>query len=501
MAGMIKIRRLSQVMLAPIVVILVASLCITAFIGLPRYLRDDSFTLYKGPAAEVNGKRIKDEDFNDVYLRFLQQYGYYQEEAIKNEALNYVINQKLIEQAVKDQGTEASREEINSFIARLQQFYPTEEEMEMLFLRTGVKDMKGLEKLVAEELKQKNLFARVAEEKGIEITEERVKELYEVMAISHILVATNPEVTEEPLSDPEALAKAESIYKKIMDGEDFGQLAKENSDCTSAQAGGSLGRNTIAYFQNFYDQDFMKAALQLEVGEVSTPVKTAFGYHLIKLDDLKLAEGEEWEKEKENIRENLLVEEFLNSSEFMAWLEELRDAAEIVILDPALRAYRLRKEEKWPEAALAYEKAISDKRYRDNFQIYLSAVQVYREMQDYAAAMNVLERVPKKFQENLEYTLEKARVYHAEGTVDEAERLLTAAEEKVGENTNDLNQILFVARELELTEKVEQLEEKIALIEEKTRAELEELERLNREEQAKLESPELEAAETEPDTE
>lgn len=502
MAGIIKIRRLTQVMLAPVVVILVASLCITAFIGLPRYGRDDSFILYKGPAAEVNGKKIKDEDFNAVYLRYLQTYGNYSEEATKNDVLDYVINQELIAQAVEEQGVEPSREEIDSFLARLRQYYPTEEEMEMLFLRTGVKDMKELEKLVAEDLRQQNLFVRVAGEKGVEIPEERVKEIYEVMTISHILIATSPEMTEKPLSDSAALAKAESIYKRIMEGEDFGELAKENSDCReSAQAGGSLGRNTIVYFRNKYDQDFIKTALQLEVGEVSTPVKTEYGYHLIRLDDMRLAEGEEWEKEKERIRKELLVQEFVYSDKFAAWLEELRDAAKIVILDPALRAYRLRLEEKWPEAALAYEKAIKDKRYRDNFQIYLSAARVYKEMQDYAGAMNVLERVPKKHQEKLEYTLEKARIYHADGKVKEAEGQLTAAEEKAGENTYDLNQILFVARELELTEKVEQLEEKIALIEEKRRAEQEETERLIREEPTEAESAEPETAETESGTE
>src|SRR5690606_24854692 len=101
----------------------------------------------------------------------------------------------------------------------------------------GVKDMKELEKLVAEDLRQQNLFVRVAEEKGVEIPEERVKEIYEVMTISHILIATSPEMTEKPLSDSAALAKAESIYKRIMEGEDFGELAKENSDCReSAQA-------------------------------------------------------------------------------------------------------------------------------------------------------------------------------------------------------------------------------------------------------------------------
>jgi len=500
LAGIIKIRRLSQVLLAPIVVLLVAGLCITAFIGIPRYRQEDTFSLYKGPSAEVNGKKIKDEDFNDIYLRLLQEYGYYQaEEEIKNEALNYVINQELIEQAVEERGTKASQEEIDSFIARLEEYYPTEEEMEMLFLRTGVEDMKGLEELVAEELKQQNLFAQVAAEKGIEIPEERIKELYEVMAISHILIGANPEFTEDPLSDSEALAKAESIYTKIMNGESFAQLAAESSDCLeSAKAGGRLGLNTIVNFQRSYDRDFMEAALQLEVGEVSTPVKTEYGYHLIRLDDMKLAEGEEWEKEKENIRKNLLVEEFIGGGEITAWMEEQKNAAEIVVLDPALRAYRLRKEEKWPEAALAYEKAMSDKRYRDNLQTYLSTVQVYLEMEDFDSALNILARVPEKLRENLEYTLEKARVYHARGTVEEMEELLAAAEEKAGENTNELSQILYVFRELELAEEAERLEGKITAIQEKRETEQEELQRLIREEQEKLEGLEQEESELEP---
>jgi peptidyl-prolyl cis-trans isomerase C len=81
---------------------------------------------------------------------------------------------------------------------------------------------------------------------------------------SHILVAS--------------LEKAVALKEQITAGADFGTLAKENSSCGSARNGGDLGM----FGRGMMVKPFEEAAFNAEVGTVSEPVQTQFGYHLIK---------------------------------------------------------------------------------------------------------------------------------------------------------------------------------------------------------------------------
>ncbi len=86
---------------------------------------------------------------------------------------------------------------------------------------------------------------------------------------AHILVKTKEE--------------ADTLKTMIDDGEDFGVLARQYSECPSKASGGDLG-----YFQRGQMvKEFEDAAFTLPVGTVSAPVKTQFGWHLIKVLDKK----------------------------------------------------------------------------------------------------------------------------------------------------------------------------------------------------------------------
>jgi peptidyl-prolyl cis-trans isomerase C len=80
---------------------------------------------------------------------------------------------------------------------------------------------------------------------------------------SHILVKTEIEVND--------------IKSQIDGGGDFATLAREHSDCPSGAEGGDLG----SFGHGAMVAEFDKVAFDLEVGDVSDPVKTQFGYHLI----------------------------------------------------------------------------------------------------------------------------------------------------------------------------------------------------------------------------
>lgn len=102
----------------------------------------------------------------------------------------------------------------------------------------------------------------------------------ERISAAHILLRT------EERSEAEAKALAEELHERILEGEDFAELAKEYSEDGSADNGGNLGffgRGKMA-------RPFEQAAFGLEnAGDISEPVKTRFGYHIIMLNERRPA--------------------------------------------------------------------------------------------------------------------------------------------------------------------------------------------------------------------
>lgn len=75
--------------------------------------------------------------------------------------------------------------------------------------------------------------------------------------------------------------EAEDLVKKLAEGKSFESLAKQFSKCPSGKSGGSLG----SFGKGQMVAPFESAAFSLKPGEISGPVKTQFGYHLIKREE------------------------------------------------------------------------------------------------------------------------------------------------------------------------------------------------------------------------
>ena len=105
----------------------------------------------------------------------------------------------------------------------------------------------------------------------------------EKVKVSHILI----KLTAKPTSEEIARAKneIEQIRAEIMAGKDFGEMAKQRSACASAKSGGDLGYIKHNYMPKAFDD----AAFSLKAGEISEPVRTRHGIHLIKAFDSKPA--------------------------------------------------------------------------------------------------------------------------------------------------------------------------------------------------------------------
>lgn len=119
------------------------------------------------------------------------------------------------------------------------------------------------------------------------LVREAYDRLQEEVKAAHILVNLSPDAT--PADTTAAWQKIQSIRQRVINGEDFGKLAGELSDDPSAKGNaGMLGYFTaMAMVYPFED-----AAFKTRVGEVSQPVRTRFGYHIIKVFDRRPASGE-----------------------------------------------------------------------------------------------------------------------------------------------------------------------------------------------------------------
>jgi len=131
----------------------------------------------------------------------------------------------------------------------------------------------------------------------------------------HILVKTN-----EVVSEADARRKLTNLRERILGGADFGELAKLNSDDSSAVSGGDLGwvypGDTVPEFENT-----MK---NLKAGEVSQPFKTAFGWHLMQVLERRTADVS---GERRQMEARQILRERKSDEAYQEWLRQLRDRA------------------------------------------------------------------------------------------------------------------------------------------------------------------------------
>jgi peptidyl-prolyl cis-trans isomerase C len=134
------------------------------------------------------------------------------------------------------------------------------------------------------------------------------KSEYEQLHARHILIRMKGSTVpvkpgEKDLTDEEALAKAQDLEKRIKAGEDFGKLAgAESDDAGSAINGGDVG----TFGHGRMAPSFEEAAFKLAPGQVSEPVKSQFGYHIIKLES---KDAKSFEAMKPEIEKKLAPEE------------------------------------------------------------------------------------------------------------------------------------------------------------------------------------------------
>lgn len=248
--------------------------------------------------ANVGGEKISEDELNETLLT---NYG--------SATLDQLINDKIVELEAEKEGIKVTDKEIQKEIDTLAESYGGEDTLKEQLEASG-SSLAALKQDIVVYLQTKKLV-----EPRITVTDDEISAYFEEnkasfaqeeqVEASHILV--------------EDKKTAEKVAKELADGGDFAELAtKYSTDAGTKDKGGSLG-----YFgKGSMVEEFEDVAFKLDVNEISDPVKTEHGYHIIKVTGKKEAKKANLEENKADIKEALVNNKL--QEEYTVWLAEVK---------------------------------------------------------------------------------------------------------------------------------------------------------------------------------
>ena len=261
--------------------------------------------------ARVNSTNITWKQFNDALKK---QSG--------NQMLAGLLREELIRQGAKQSNITVTDEDVQSELDRLADQFGSTVGLEQVLSQYGMSldDLRG-------QIKSTLLLEGIAA-KDVTVEEEELRTYYEENKDKY----TEPEQVKARHILVEDEETAKSILKKLETGEDFAEIAKEESaDSGSKDKGGDLG----FFERGVMDASFEEAAFSLGIGEISAPVKTMFGYHIIRVEDKKPERLAPFEEVRDDVRKQVIKQKSKLTSEV---LSDLKDAAQIKINDKELES-------------------------------------------------------------------------------------------------------------------------------------------------------------------
>jgi peptidyl-prolyl cis-trans isomerase C len=290
----------------------------------------------KDPIAVVNGEKISRAELEKNFSEALGANGVPASKLTADQKLQgyrQILDGMIIEKLIDKQAASVavSKDEIDAQLAKIKQQFPSEEVFESEMKKSGL-TMAQFKANLERSIRENKWMQSQVQGKDT-VTEADAKAFYDanpkdfthpdLVKASHILFAVGPDASPEQLKAAEK--KAKDAIVRANKGEAFDQLAAELSDEPGAkQRGGDLG-----YFpKDKMVKEFADAAFSQKVGTVSaTPVKTKFGYHVIKVTDKKPAGTASFEEAQQQITAFLQAQK--RRQIFKAEIAELRQAAKI----------------------------------------------------------------------------------------------------------------------------------------------------------------------------
>jgi parvulin-like peptidyl-prolyl isomerase len=286
--------------------------------------------------ATVNGEEITSKDVDDFFKRDpsinqaieQSENPRDKEREIRGQIVNFLIDRKLMLQAAKKYtpiSDSEAEEGLRSYLA----MYGGEENLKKVLANAGVPFGEFTTGIKEDMVVKKFLKTQVSDQ--VKVTEGELNQEFkknkakyaepEQVRAKHILISVKPGRTEAAAKE-----KIKEIQAEINSGKvSFEEAAKRDSDCPSKERGGDLG----FFVREQMVPEFSEVAFSTEVGKVSEPVQTQFGFHLIKVEEKKKAKEAVLENVKDKVEAD--VKQRKEETLLQELLKKLRAEGSIVV--------------------------------------------------------------------------------------------------------------------------------------------------------------------------
>jgi parvulin-like peptidyl-prolyl isomerase len=274
--------------------------------------------------AVVGNQQITKDQFQQLMGRAKKSYdqqkrafpkaGTAEYEQLKGQAITFLVQQAEVAEQAKKKGVDISDKRVDQEIARYKkQFYGgSDARYEKAVKQQGLTDAQARD-AIREQLVSQALFKKVTGD--VKVSDADIKQYYNTHKTQYV----QPESREVRHILVTQKALADSLYQQLKHGANFAKLAKQYSkDPGSAANGGKL---TVSKGQTV--PQFDKTAFSLKTGEISPPVHTQYGYHVIQaLSPVKAATTTTLAQVRASIRQQL--EQQKKNDEITKWLDDTK---------------------------------------------------------------------------------------------------------------------------------------------------------------------------------
>jgi peptidyl-prolyl cis-trans isomerase C len=246
---------------------------------------------------------------------------------IEQNILKRLVEKELVRQAVEKAGIKVEGIEIAAAYEEYKKRFQTDEQFQN-YLKHG----RVTEVSIRERITDKRSLEKLIESRGnLAIDDKQGKEFYAKnerfyidkagVRASHILIKLNEKAT--PEQTKAAMAKVKKVQADLAAKKEFAEVAKKYSEGPSAPKGGDLG----FFGPGQMVKPFEETAFKMKVGDLSAPVKTRFGLHIIKVIEKREERKKPYDEVKEQIVQTLKNKRFFQERRKL--LEDLRKTAKI----------------------------------------------------------------------------------------------------------------------------------------------------------------------------
>lgn len=287
--------------------------------------------------ARVNGRGISREEFDDLVETNVSRYEMQSNQALapeqvaqlRRQILEGLITRTVLEVETERLGITLSEDRFTETLVQFKGQFPNDDAYRSALLQQGFTEERFEKELRRQLVIEELITSQVLD--GIALEEAELREFYEEhpeyfrrpeqVAARHIIISTRDSAD---AADRSARRRElEDIRRRIVAGEDFGDMARQYSQDGSAPDGGRLG----TFGRGQMVPEFEEAAFALEVGELSDIVETQFGYHLVQVTERTPERVIAFADARDDIEEFLL--EDTRNQATQTYVMELRAAATV----------------------------------------------------------------------------------------------------------------------------------------------------------------------------